>query len=50
VDFSWDERKTATNLKKQGVSFSEAATVFADPLALAIATSHEQRRYGEEGQ
>jgi hypothetical protein len=36
VDFSWSERKAATNLKKHGVSFSEAATVFADPLALAI--------------
>lgn len=36
VDFSWDERKAAANLKKHGVSFGEAATVFADPLALAI--------------
>jgi uncharacterized DUF497 family protein len=89
VDFSWDERKAAPNLKKHGVSFDEAATVFADPLALAIddllepertlllgmsnrqrlllvvhveldestiriisarrATSHERRRYEEEG-
>jgi len=30
VDFSWDERKAATNLKKHGVSFGEAATVFAE--------------------
>lgn len=36
MDFSWDERKAASNLKKHGVSFDEAATVFADPLALAI--------------
>jgi uncharacterized DUF497 family protein len=36
VDLSWDERKAASNLKKHGVSFGEAATVFADPLALAI--------------
>jgi uncharacterized DUF497 family protein len=89
VDFSWDERKAVSNLKKHGVSFDEAATVFADPLALAIddavdpertlllgmsnrqrlllvvhveihdstiriisarrATSHERRRYEEEG-
>ena len=34
--FSWDERKAASNLKKHGVSFDEASTVFADPLALAI--------------
>lgn len=89
MNFSWDERKAASNLKKHGVSFDEAATVFADPLALAIedmldpertlllgrsnlqrlllvvhvelddssvriisarrATSHERRRYEEEG-
>ena len=28
--FSWDTRKAAHNLKKHGVSFEEAATVFAD--------------------
>jgi len=36
VNFSWDERKAASNLRKHGVSFEEAATVFADPLALYI--------------
>jgi uncharacterized DUF497 family protein len=36
VDFSWDERKAASNLRKHGVSSDEAATVFRDPLALAI--------------
>ncbi len=90
MDFSWDERKAASNLRKHGVSFDEAATVFADPLALYIedvvdpgrtllpgasvrnrlllvvhtelvdstiriisarrATSHERKRYEEEGQ
>jgi len=89
VDFSWDERKAASNLRKHVVSFDEAATVFADPLALYIEdavdpgrtlllgasvrnrlllvvhaeldastiriisarrdTSHERRRYEEEG-
>lgn len=34
--FTWDPRKAATNVRKHGVSFEEAATVFADPLALAI--------------
>jgi uncharacterized DUF497 family protein len=29
--FSWDARKALSNLKKHGVSFEEAATVFADP-------------------
>jgi uncharacterized protein len=30
----WDARKAAANKKKHGVSFEEAATVFADPLSL----------------
>ncbi len=34
--FAWDPRKAATNVRKHGVSFEEATTVFADPLALAI--------------
>ncbi len=34
--FTWDSRKAATTVRKHGVSFEEATTVFADPLALAI--------------
>jgi len=29
-DFEWDEDKALSNLGKHSVSFSEAATVFAD--------------------
>jgi uncharacterized DUF497 family protein len=36
VNFTWDPRKAASNRKKHGVSFEEAATVFGDPLALAV--------------
>ena len=32
--FEWDAAKAATNLAKHGVSFEEAATVFADAAAL----------------
>ena len=32
--FEWDAAKAAANLRKHGVSFDEAATVFADPDAL----------------
>ena len=32
--FTWDARKALGNQKKHGVSFEEAATVFADPDAL----------------
>ncbi len=35
-DFEWDPIKAASNLEKHGVSFYEAATVFADPLAVYI--------------
>jgi hypothetical protein len=30
-DFEWDDVKARENLAKRGVSFEEAATVFADP-------------------
>jgi uncharacterized DUF497 family protein len=33
LEFEWDEDKAASNRKKHQVSFEEAATVFADPLA-----------------
>lgn len=35
-DFEWDEDKANANLVKHGVSFAEAATVFADPLAVYL--------------
>lgn len=35
-DFEWDSQKAASNLVKHGVSFPEAATVFADPLAVYL--------------
>lgn len=34
MDFEWDEAKAETNERKHGVAFSEALTVFADPLSL----------------
>jgi hypothetical protein len=35
-DFEWDPLKAAANLVKHGVSFAEAATVFADPFAVYL--------------
>ena len=35
--FSWDRRKAQTNVRKHGVPFVEAATVFGDPLSLTVA-------------
>jgi uncharacterized DUF497 family protein len=36
LHFEWDPRKAAANLRKHGVSFSEAETVFTDERALLI--------------
>jgi uncharacterized DUF497 family protein len=36
VRFTWDARKAASNVRKHGVSFDEAVTVFADPLAAML--------------
>ena len=36
VEFDWDPGKAASNLRKHGVSFDEAATVFADPLSITV--------------
>jgi len=35
-DFEWDSDKAESNLRKHGVSFPEAATAFADPLAVYL--------------
>lgn len=32
-EFEWDDAKARANLKKHGVPFAEALTVFVDPLA-----------------
>uniref|UniRef100_A0A832H003 BrnT family toxin n=1 Tax=Oscillatoriales cyanobacterium SpSt-402 TaxID=2282168 RepID=A0A832H003_9CYAN len=34
MKFEWDQSKAANNLKKHGVSFEEAKTVFDNPLAV----------------
>ena len=35
-NFEWDDDKAKQNIRKHGVSFEEASSVFADPLALTI--------------
>ena len=37
MEFEWNPSKAATNFTKHGVTFSEAATVFGDPLEVTIA-------------
>ena len=36
MEFEWDPRKAETNLRKHGVSFAEAGTVFGDGLAITV--------------
>ena len=43
--FSWDPKKAAANLKKHGVAFEEASTVFRD--ALSATASDPDHSVGE---
>ena len=48
MQFEWDAEKAASNLKKHGVSFQEAATAFGDPFSATIADpdhSEDEDRY-----
>jgi len=46
--FDWDPDKAESNLRKHGVSFEEASTVFGDPLAMLMSDpdhSVDEERY-----
>ncbi len=48
MEFEWDPRKAAENLRKHKVSFREAATVFGDFLSTTASDpdhSADERRY-----
>ena len=36
MEFEWDQEKERTNIEKHGVAFTEATTVFGDPLEITI--------------
>ena len=42
--FEWDERKAASNLRKHGVTFEEAQSVFYDPRSLTINHPDNEKR------
>lgn len=50
--FEWDYRKAESNVRKHGVSFEEAVSVFADAMALTFSdsdnseTEDRSRTYG----
>ena len=47
LQFTWDPGKAAANLRKHGVSFEDASSVFRNPLAKVLPdpthSEHEQR-------
>jgi len=44
--FEWDEKKARVNLKKHGVSFDEAVSIFRDPLSITVADpTHSETEY-----
>ena len=45
MEFEWDDTKAEANERKHGVTFSEALTVFADPLSL---TGYDPGHSGDE--
>lgn len=36
LEFEWDEEKANTNLRKHGIAFEEATTIFSDPFLITI--------------
>ena len=36
MNFEWDPRKAEVNLRKHGISFTEAGTVFGDELSITV--------------
>ena len=36
MNFEWDPKKATANIKKHGVTFQEAASIFGDPLAITF--------------
>lgn len=52
LHFEWDEEKARANLRKHGISFDEAATVFIDALSMTIPDlghSTSEQRYVDIG-
>ena len=45
IKFEWDKTKNILNIKKHGIDFNEAATVFLDDEALLI---EDEKHSGEE--
>jgi len=52
MNFEWGEEKATANLKKHGIGFDEAATVFGDPFSITMPDpdhSVNEQRYVDIG-
>ncbi len=50
VEFEWNERKARANLRKHGVDFADAATMFQDVQAITVADDEpDEERYATIG-
>jgi hypothetical protein len=50
--FEWDRSKAEANLRKHGVSFEEAQTIFTDPLSITLPDpdhSEDEQRFVDMG-
>lgn len=50
--FEWDESKAKANVRKHGIGFDEAATIFSDPFSVTIPDpdhSTAEQRYVDMG-
>lgn len=48
MNFEWEPHKSASNLRKHAISFSEAVTIFNDELSITVSDpdhSKEEDRY-----
>lgn len=47
MDFEWDAKKAAANLRKHGVDFADAALVLEDDLAVSVPDpdARDERRF-----
>ena len=44
LTFVWDRKKAALNLKKHGIAFEDASTVFDDPFEVTVYDTEPQFR------
>jgi uncharacterized DUF497 family protein len=46
MGFEWDEKKATTNIKKHGIDFADAVTIFDDSYAVTVIDpDHVEERF-----